>query len=245
MSRLSKLLEPIEKGLLQRLTNEIDTRQNERFLESYILSISEHGSEDKALDEDKYGRLSMWRAYGGTNNVAMVLNPEVLLGDANPYNAFIFPVQYENRGSFKLNFEKVICSLENNFDYIKGLDSEEVFDRVYMLLHSSILTIKHPGFKEEKEWRLIYSPTIYPSGNVEDNVETINGLPQKIYKLALKDHPEINFNGATIPDLLDKIIIGPNSNPWPISEAFIHELENINVKNARQKVITSSIPLRR
>ena len=66
--RLYALLEDIEPGLTQKVAASFDDNQFHRNVQSYLTSISEHG--DGTTDEDKYGRLSMWRAYGGNTNVA-------------------------------------------------------------------------------------------------------------------------------------------------------------------------------
>ncbi len=51
---------------------------------TYVTCLSEHLSE-----EDKYGRLSMWRAYGCGTGVALVINGAVMFGNTQVLKAQI------------------------------------------------------------------------------------------------------------------------------------------------------------
>ena len=57
--------------------------------------ISEH-----LEDEDNHGRLSIWRAYGGSTGVAMVMNSRAMFTESNALGAFTSPVQYANVETF-------------------------------------------------------------------------------------------------------------------------------------------------
>lgn len=71
-AELTILFEKIGPNVKQMIEQMFDNDQGVRVLDTYMLCISEHDS--ATLQEDRYGRLSMWRAYGGETNVALVMN---------------------------------------------------------------------------------------------------------------------------------------------------------------------------
>ena len=241
--RLKALMKRIDPDLVERVQQGFNNRLHDREVQSYLISISEHG--DGALDEDMYGRLSMWRAYGGDTNVAFVFNNKPFVSESNALNAFTSPVLYCDKEGFKYHFLEMIKGLEKNFDFLAEIGPDEVETRLFWALHFAALSTKHPGFSEEKEWRVIYSSTLLPSERIKFDIETLGGVPQKVYKLLLKNYPEEGFVGATLPEFLDEIIIGPTESPWPIYEALSTRLEENGVENAWSKVRISNIPLRR
>ena len=103
---------------------------------------------------------------------------------------------------------------------------------------------KHPGFAEEQEWRLVYLPRMGESSVLEKSVDVIQGVPQTVYRIPLKDRPEDGLVGIEIPRLLERVIIGPSNFPWPLYEAFVAELKDAGVENADRKVVISDILLR-
>ena len=68
--------------------------------------------------------------------------------------------------------------------------------------------------------------------------------PQKVLKLKLENVPEQGLLGLDIPELLDSILIGPCEFPLMIYQAFVQLLEQAGVPDARERIITSDIPLR-
>ena len=73
----------------------------------------------------------------------------------------------------------------------------------------------------------------------------IGGTPQPIYKIPLQNVIEEDFRGAEIPELLDRIIIGPTRYPWAAHEAFVQLLGEAGVEDPQNRVCVSNIPLRR
>ncbi|MFX6945320.1 hypothetical protein ABTH53_19890, partial [Acinetobacter baumannii] len=63
------MLDRIQPGLRDDLAKLFDGHTDAFRVGTFITSLSEH-----ADSEDEYGRLSMWRAYGGRAGVALVLN---------------------------------------------------------------------------------------------------------------------------------------------------------------------------
>jgi hypothetical protein len=107
----------------------------------------------------------------------------------------------------------------------------------------SAICIKHHGFEEEREWRLIYLPGIYTSDLITESLLTIDGVPQITYKLALRDRPESGLIGIEIPALLEEVIIGPTQFSFPICALRI-VLPEAGVTSPDQRIRVTNIPLR-
>ena len=75
-------------------------------------------------------------------------------------------------------------------------------------------------------------------------VTTINGIPQTVYKIPLLNIPEEGFLNAEIPELIDRIIIGPTQYPTAIAEAIEAQLVEAGVSDAGDRIVISDIPLR-
>ncbi|WP_339690211.1 hypothetical protein [uncultured Parasphingorhabdus sp.] len=100
---------------------------------------------------------------------------------------------------------------------------------------------------------MIYTPailaqsaemTLEQMNRVPTEIMTLNGMPQRVYAIPFKDHPQEGFVGATIPTLLDRVLIGPSLDAIPIARAFVDELDSCGVKNTQEKVIITGVPLR-
>lgn len=241
--RLKSLLTLIDPNAVEQFEQAFDADQFRRTKGSYILCISEHGS--SAQDEDKYGRLSMWRAYGGNTNVAFVFRPDIFLGDSNAIEIYTSPVLYADKFQFAQHFEEFVDGLVREHEFIKSIGWQRIFGFLHVAMRSAVLSTKHPGFSEEREWRLIYDPANDEKGRVKTDLVTLEGIPQRIYKVPFENYPEDGFTGATIPELLDRIIVGPTEFPLEIRAAFVDKLAELGVPEPEAKVVISGIPLRR
>lgn len=207
--------------------------------DTYLTCVSEHHD-----SEDSYGRLSMWRAYGGRTGVALVLNSAPFYSESNALKAYSSPVAYLDETQFAADFLDIAKAMQSATDLIQLLGKEQVFRLTFSMLRFAVLCTKHPGFKEEQEWRVIYSPTMERSERIVRSIETINGTPQKIFKIPLENVPEHGLIGMDVPEILDRIIIGPTQFPDAIYQAFCQLLGDLGVPNPGQRVVMSDIPLR-
>ena len=129
-------------------------------------------------------------------------------------------VAYFNGLEFKEYFIKFIESIEKNTEFIKKYKLEDVKELFKQAIFYAILSIKHPCFIEENEWRVVYCSKFGNYGNssnliVEDNVEIKGGL-EKVYK--------INLNLLSKHNLLSNIISAYNQN-------YIEELLQKEIKS--------------
>lgn len=207
--------------------------------ETYITCMSEHD-----VDEDRIGRLSMWRAYGGAAGVAVVMNGAPFLSPTEALKAYTSPVSYIYVATYPSVFEKFVKDVQENAEFVRSLGEEIVFNNVFEAFRSTLVCTKHPGFLEEREWRVIYSPALQTSPRVRREIESIAGVPQPVAKIPLVDVPTEGLVGIEIPALIERVIIGPTQYPAVIWEAFVAELHAAGVPDAEKKVIVSDIPLR-
>ena len=56
---------------------------------------------------------------------------------------------------------------------------------VFNMLAAGVTCLKHEGFLEEREWRVIYWPQRSLSPLMESSIEVVGGIPQTVYKLPL------------------------------------------------------------
>jgi hypothetical protein len=240
-NRFRALVESIWPGLSKEFEQVFNGWQPSFKQDTYLTCVSEHGG----AIEDLYGRLSMWRAYGGTSGVALVLNSGVFHSTSNVLNAYSSPVLYATQAEFDDHFDELIGSMEREREAIsRKFDQRQFAGLVFEVFRFAVMSTKHPGFKEEREWRVIYTPKIHPSSRLTRSVEVVRGVPQVVYKIPLEDVPESGLVGLALPGLLDKIIIGPTKYPKVTAEAFIQLLAEVGIPDPERKVVLSDIPLR-
>lgn len=207
---------------------------------TYLLCVSEHYAR-----ENENGRLSMWRAYGGNNSVALVMNGEVFFNESDALKAYTLPVEYMDKDEFEERFSNLVQRLNQEEELIKAQSRESIVSWVFQVFRWLVLSTKHPGFSEEKEWRVVYSPGMQKSEYVLEEIESIAGVPQPVCKIKLKDIPNENLTGIEIPALLNRIIIGPVQFSYAMWCAFVTVLDTFNIAEPWTKVTSTQIPLRR
>lgn len=145
-------------GELQAALNEcfqgITTELNELFnswipiiqKHTYIISMSEH----PAL-EDAFGRLSMWRAYGGDAGVALILNGGAIFRPSDALRAYSAPVAYHSSEGVAHELKTIAHGIRQNIDYVRSLGREGVKGAMFEVLRYAAICTKHPAFIEERE----------------------------------------------------------------------------------------------
>lgn len=247
--RLKAVMRAVQPDLPEIFENNYNAAIGDIRQETYLLSISEHGGEW----EDRFGRLSMWRAYAARNGIAFVFKNTPFLADTNALQAFTSPVMYATPETFEAHVEDIVGGLEANSETLQKLGGQWLHDTLQMAFVFAIQSTKHPSFQEEREWRVIYSPTtLFKAGGlttqqlerVPTEIMCLNSVPQRVFRIPFRDYPDEGFEGATVPALLDRVLIGPSLDAHAIAQAFIAELGSLGVENAGEKVMITGIPLR-
>ena len=207
--------------------------------DTYITCLSEHLSE-----EDRNGRLSMWRAYGGKAGVAVVINTAALFLQADGIGVFASPVAYWTQEQVEAELRRVAERIRENSQYVSSLGRETTRGIVFNMFRFALLCTKHPGFAEEREWRIIASPPMHSSPILTQSVEVIRKIPQTVQKLQFANNPEAGIVGLALPDLLNRLIIGPCDYPVVVLQALRQVLQEAEVPQADGLIYVSDIPLR-
>ena len=176
--------------------------------------------------------------------MAFVFKPDFLATETDAFGAYSHPVSYLNRSQFAAAFSKIASDMLASMDFVRKLAPLEVENAVFSLLLWSAVATKHPAFAEEREWRVVAIPPMWPSKILIQSVEVIRGIPQPVLKLPFRNFPEHNVAGLTIPDLLDRVIIGPCEHPDMLRRAMTDLLISAGVQKPSEKIIVSGIPLR-
>jgi hypothetical protein len=207
---------------------------------TYICSVSEHEG-----GEDLHGRLSMWRAFGtnATARAAIVMNVPPL-GVAEGLNVVLSPVEYDPYEKIEARLEQVIRNISANADFLRTFPREHLQSVAFSVLASAAVCVKHVGFEEEREWRIIHMPNFRPSELLTSSLEIVGGIPQVVYKVPLKEDSEHDVTGIGVPALVDHIIIGPSQYPLPMQRAFTEALRQAGMPEPEKRVVVSFIPIR-
>jgi hypothetical protein len=207
---------------------------------TFILSTSEHISE-----EDLHGRLSMWRAFGGTAaRVGLVLNVPVQSEGAEAMKLIFSPVAYFKNDEADQLVSEVVKNMTANIAYLKTVGRQEIVNWIFSMLLLGVTCAKHEGFREEMEWRVVHCPQLYPSPLITPSTEIIGGVPQSVYKLPLDKAFNPVLDDIDFAKLFDRLIIGPSPYPMAMFDAYVEALSNAGVAEAAKKIFISGIPIR-
>lgn len=207
--------------------------------DTYLTSVAIH---DAA--EDRYGRLSMWRAYGGRNGVALIVNPTAFMSENQKLGAFSTPVKYSDEDAYSRWFAGWVDVLMTHGELAAAVGEEDLRGWLMAAFRINILATKHPGFAEEQEWRIYHTPAFDGGSDIGlvRDFKTINGVPQPIMKIPLADGH--GTDGLSVNTLLHRVIIGPSEHTQVIARAYVNALEEAGFKEPWSMIGSSNIPLR-
>ena len=223
-------------NMLEAFLGELNQNKKDFITHTYLACVSEHEPETNA-----HGRLSMWRAYGRKTGVAFILKPSAIIYPASALPLQISPVAYETQEEFNHSFDWMLWNIERHLELLEECDSSALLEQFTHMLLLSLFSIKHPGFQEEREWRIIYQE--HRKEKLDYDLVSVDGIPQIIYKLPLYG-PKDEMHGLPMQDALERIIIGPTQYADVIRAAFIKVLEEMGIEQPERRVFTSNIPLR-
>ena len=226
--RIYSLAEGIYPGTRHEVEHLLERSEEFWKSETYLACLSLHDP-----NEDQIGRLSMWRAYG---DVALVMNNKPFLNENDKLGVYSTPVYY-GENDYERHLNDLVKQIETRAAGLKSCNEGEqktiLVNAILMSYFFAAIGIKHSGFSEEKEWRLFFHPQENTNPLLERRIENIAGILQPIYALKLKDDPDNGMHEADIPNLLDRIIIGPTLQPHVIKSAFVELLTGAGVGNAQ------------
>jgi Protein of unknown function (DUF2971) len=209
----------------------------------YVLCFSDH---DDVADSD--GLLSMWRGYGANGNgAALIFRTDYLRPrEHSPLLAgkVIYATDAERRKWFEEMFRKGLKILHS-----ESLPDDKLHVAAMAMFESMkvfALLSKHQGFKEEREWRIIYFPERDTLHLLENQISYFLGrrgiepkLKFKVEPLMLEPRETWTFNS-----ILHKIILGPSLSSELTVAAVCKMLVAHGKADFRGKLSASGIPLR-
>lgn len=237
--RFSTALDNLFPGSADRMIGRFDSLLPMIRARTFMTCISEHDD-----DEDQIGRLSMWRAYGGHAGVAIVMNSTAFTSVSDALNAYTHPVSYHGTTEVASRLAEVLEQISQSENFLRLQGEEFVHGYVHELLNSIILCTKHPGFREEREWRVIHNTYPDRNANLQYRNTVIRGVPQQIVAVPLRDIPEEGLLGLGLSSLVDRVIIGPNEYAWETRDVMVAVLEQAGMTDAEARVWVSDIPVR-
>lgn len=256
VQRSRKVLDNLVEGLHDHAIQYLENSSSMRRTFTYLLSVSEHGPEKLVPgtvdSESQLGRLSMWRAYGSSGGVALIFHGHALWEPRGLIPVYVNPVFYGDQGDFARQYHDVLSAIENNLEALRQISPDDIKANFERCLHFASLSTKHPGFVDEREWRLTYSadPANEQMSDEEFNSTnvlqrqfiTVNGLPQRIYKVPFKDFGE---HGSTaLPEVLRQAIVGPSQFPMVLADALNVALLRAGMPVEKPRLQISHIPIR-
>ena len=241
--RFRAILDDISQGLAGQVMARHEDHSKHARESVFTSSLSEYDS------DDPYGRLSMWRAYGGpVAGVALLFDGKVADIEVEPsLECTVSPVLYGGTIEFIGEFAELIDLLDANRAFLKKFDPAVICNAAASVLQFSMYSIKHPGFHEEREWRVIHRPYGYPSAHVAPQTVSLGGVPQSIYELPFhypESGPLFNIPQLDLNSILSAIILGPCAYPETIFRAFKDAMDAAGIQNADKRILVSNIPLR-
>lgn len=235
-----KIFDECVPGAAQEAMGIFNQHWNNIRFNSYIACISEHDAK-----EDLYGRLSMWRAFASqTAKVAIVLRIPWYSGGAELLNVIFSPVSYLAESEVHAEIDSVLTSAQQNVAFLRSLERTRVVQSIFGMLLAGVTCLKHEGFHEEREWRVIYSPQLSASPLVGSDSECVAGVPQIVHKMPIDGRAAAGLGELDLSKIFDRLIIGPSQYSLAMSNAFVGALIDAGVPDAASRVYASNIPIR-
>jgi hypothetical protein len=237
---LKTACDAVHPELLHKAAAAMDAEVQRIKSETYLFSLSLHSGEELGR-----GRLSMWRAYGGNNSVCLLFDPKPFVTPQQVYSVFVSPMSYEGPAYLLGLLKHLATKIAEHRHALAQIAPDKVLATLKFSLDAGVLTTKHPAFKEEQEWRIIYRPSIDARPALPSRIVCLDGVVQKVHFIPMQNVPDRGVNGAELDEILQRIIIGPTDNPQLVKEAFVSLLRDANVPEPEARVVTSEVPLRR
>ena len=229
----------IDENIFLETRHEFKLKVRDLLSSTYVFSLSKHCDL-----EDDAGRLSMWRAYGGGAGIAMVLKTDGMWIDPAPAGLRLLRVHYIGLCELKQHLSDLADRIRAERNAVAEFGSAELKK---FLLNRYILiaaTLKHSGFAEEAEWRVVHNGMYGVPNFMTEEVQSVRGIPQVIKRLHIGGADSNPKSIVNISDIIDRIIIGPTNDPLIIKQAIIFELNRAGMGHLTKSIAVSQIPLR-
>lgn len=205
-------------------------------MRSRLEKINHHRVFVVSFSEDS-DRLSQWRAYCGTGGYSIGFESKALISRSEMSKYSLHKCIYDEKlqeQTVKDAINLCIKPLKDQ-EKVKNHEPGKLLERialffVLLILHLAPL-FKHPGFEEEREWRLVSSALFSNEYQIRYRPTDSILIPYFAYKLC--------ENNEALP--IDSIVVGPTRS----SDLSIRSLKGfIKSQNIDAAVLESEIPFR-
>lgn len=220
-----------------------DQFSNQHYLDVYAFCFSEYS------ESDSDGLLSMWRGYGGNGKGAAIVLDTAKLEPKENSPFIVAKVVYLSK---EIRLKWIDNALDKLAVIIKTgnlFNDEDLYYAAYYLFERIkifALFTKHSGFKEEKEWRVVYLKERNSDPQIDKMLgyaKTFRGLEPKL-KFKFKALESISNAEFSISSLTHKIILGPSFSSPMSKSTFERMLDIVGKPELKEKVSVSDIPFR-
>lgn len=187
---------------------------------TFLTSLTRHD-----LKTDSLGRLSMWRGYGAENGVALLIHSTVFSSDLDWRGIFSTPVKYHSVDESRAYISRCLQrAVSGDIDW-GSIDGDQFSNLLSDFFQDYCISAKHPGFSEEREWRVYCVPERLESPWAKRKTCSISGVPQLVL--------DLNIAGPTgdLKEVLLGAIIGPSPHQEVIAEALQNKLDKKGFPN--------------
>jgi hypothetical protein len=168
-----------------------------------------------------------------------------ILEDSKALDNLVFsPVAYLKEYEVFAELHAVVEKVRTNTAFLRSVDRKLILNFVFNMLMTGVVCLKHEGFREEREWRLIYAPKRLSSPFMEPSTEIMGGIPQTIYEIPIDNTVEGIPGDLDLSKLFDRLIIAPSPYSWAMYESFVGALTEAGIAEAEKRVSISTIPIR-
>jgi hypothetical protein len=212
--------------------------------DTHVFSLCEHGSDSRT------DRLVMWQAYGrnGTG-ICLVLRKESMLGQKaqGRFPVAWCPVEYDEEAALGERVKRRLGQIReviSETSEAQDLPIGAFGVLVARCLVQLVLSHKNVAFEHEKEVRFVRSRLLHglvPPPGAEYRMITVRGAPKSKFILPMRNYPEFPID-ASLPTLLDHIIIGPSARQDEMCREVLMLLDASGLDHV--PVIRSEIPYR-
>jgi hypothetical protein len=238
--RFKRVLDSIHPDIFGQLATALIAEEATLGDKAFLLSLSLHDER-----ECRTGKLSMWRAYGGTENVCMIFNTAPFVTPQSAFEIVTSPVMYGGPLEFGREFEALLFRLEQAAVRLRVLSVADLVANLKRALDFAVLSTKHAGFHEEVEWRLIHQHSDFRPDPPSVEVE-VRGKAQRVYQVPMENQAVHDVWGSELSEVLDRLLIGPTPREEINARRnhYIQLLGAAGVSNPEDRVSFCGIPLR-
>lgn len=195
--------------------------------------------------QDVDGSLPMWRGYGTNGDgVAMVVRSASLATEEQGSPLLMLKVAYLPKEKRQ---EIIAGTIRSTANWVKqnGAAFQRAATNLMWWLKVFSLITKHPGFRDERECRIIYFSELDRAGKYRPSIDyrMSENVVRPILRFRLGDPAQAAPRPIALTECVDRIILGPRTTSATAFAAITHMLRR-RCPELVERVSASQIPYR-